>query len=66
MNAPIDKGTISIPAAIAVVAAAFAVGGWAVSLEVRHSDLEQRLDANGRLLGNICKAVNCDGKGLRE
>jgi hypothetical protein len=66
VNGPIDGGTISFKAMMGIMVAAFAVGGWAVSLELRQQELADRLSANGKLLAGICRAVECDAKGMRE
>jgi hypothetical protein len=57
-----DKTTISLPLVVGVIAGAFAVGGWAVSLEVRVSAFED----DRRLLTAICRKLNCDGEGMRQ
>jgi hypothetical protein len=63
VTAPIsDKTTISLPLVVAVIAGSFAVGGWAVSLEVRLAEQE----TNGKILAAICRKLNCDGEGMRQ
>jgi hypothetical protein len=66
MSAPIDKGTLSMPAVVAIVAGAFAVGGWAVSLEVRLNAAVEAAAANGSTLTAICEALDCRRKGMTQ
>lgn len=74
MNAPpIDRQTISLPSAAAIVVLTFGIGaGWTThearfeAQERRLAALEKSLERQERLMNRACIKLQCDAEGMRE
>jgi phosphoribosylcarboxyaminoimidazole (NCAIR) mutase len=73
MSDPIDRGTVSVPAAIAVAAVAItAAVGWntaIVRIEAAEKELKQHAEAineQTETLDAICERLQCRREGLRR
>lgn len=62
----IDKGSISLSAAAAIIMATFTVAGWAAFVESRFHELEEHRSESKALLEAICTKLECDKNGMRR
>lgn len=66
MTMQIERATMSMATAAAIMLAVFGVGGWVAFVEYRLSTAAEDRVEDRTLLLAICRRLNCDGNGMRQ
>lgn len=66
MNGPIDEGNVSLKSTIALIVAAFAIGGWMVALQMESARNAEAIAEMKPTLDAICERLACTKEGMRK